>query len=262
MRASFFNSLAPATLAISRHRHSPRMLIAVYTLLTLLVPMLAERVEIKPYKTFCFFEELEMGQNYGVQFQSEEGEFHVYVYILGGLYLRIITPPFLCNRLLDPRVCCMIRTRKFMDRLLFLPSKLAGTRSALRTSKPKPAVSTLTSSAKPRTSPVNIEGCIFYVTPIVYIEEKLDQAQIELRDLNAGLRSLRDEQEYLLQREITHKQSTLDLIIIYILSLRVVAVSTNKRVMYWFVFQLALLGSVGYFQIYYLKRFFEVRRVV
>lgn len=38
-------------------------------------------------------------------------------------------------------------------------------------------------------------------------EEKLDQAQIELRDLNAGLRSLRDEQEYLLQRELTHKQS-------------------------------------------------------
>lgn len=40
---------------------------------------MAERVEIKPYKTFCFFEELEANQNYGVQFQSEEGEFHVYV---------------------------------------------------------------------------------------------------------------------------------------------------------------------------------------
>lgn len=48
-------------------------------LVALLVPMMAEQVEIKAQKTFCFFEELEQGQNYGVQFQSEEGEFHVYV---------------------------------------------------------------------------------------------------------------------------------------------------------------------------------------
>lgn len=93
------------------------------------------------------------------------------------------------------------------------------------------------------------------------LEEKLDTAQVELRDLNAGLRSLRDEQEYLLQREVTHKQSTRNQCFI-ISYLYLVAESTNKRVMYWFVFQFLLLGSVGYFQIYYLKRFFEVRRVV
>jgi diphthamide synthase (EF-2-diphthine--ammonia ligase) len=39
----------------------------------------AERVEIRPGKTFCFYEDLQVGQNYGVQFQSDEGEFHVYV---------------------------------------------------------------------------------------------------------------------------------------------------------------------------------------
>jgi hypothetical protein len=41
-----------------------------------------------------------------------------------------------------------------------------------------------------------------------------------------------------------------------------VAENTNKRVFYWFIFQIGLLGSISYFQIYYLKRFFEVRRVV
>lgn len=57
-------------------------------LLLLLAPFLtAERVEIKPNKSFCFFEELEAGQTYGVQFQSEEGEFHVYVKPHVGDYL-------------------------------------------------------------------------------------------------------------------------------------------------------------------------------
>lgn len=55
------------------------MIQAVSLLLVLCGFALSERVEIKPQKTFCFFEELEVGQTYGVQFQSEEGEFHVYV---------------------------------------------------------------------------------------------------------------------------------------------------------------------------------------
>lgn len=96
----------------------------------------------------------------------------------------------------------------------------------------------------------------------VGLGEKVDQAQLELRDLNAGLRSVRDEQEYLLQRELTHKKSMLCLASygpnLYLL----VAESTNGRVTWWFVFQFGILGCVGYFQIYYLKRFFEVRRVV
>lgn len=41
--------------------------------------VLAERVEIKPGKTFCCFRNLLERQNYGVQFQSDEGEFRVYV---------------------------------------------------------------------------------------------------------------------------------------------------------------------------------------
>lgn len=42
-----------------------------------------------------------------------------------------------------------------------------------------------------------------------FAEEKLDPAQAELRDLTTGLKSVRDEQEYLLDREIIHKKSTI-----------------------------------------------------
>lgn len=41
-----------------------------------------------------------------------------------------------------------------------------------------------------------------------------------------------------------------------------VADSTNSRVMWWFVIQVAMLAGVCYFQISSLKKFFEVRRLV
>lgn len=73
--------------------------------------------------------------------------------------------------------------------------------------------------------------------------------------LNNGLRGVRDEQELLLRRENQHRQSRH-----FIHSL--VAENTRSRVSWWFVLQTLLLGSVVYFQIWYLKRFFETRRVM
>jgi p24 family protein beta-1 len=77
--------------------------------------------------------------------------------------------------------------------------------------------------------------------------EKLDPVQAEIKDLNSGLRSVRDEQDFLRQREEYHDRT---------------AKSTNKRVIVWFLFQFIFLGTVGYVQIYFLKRFFETRRIV
>ena len=37
---------------------------------------------------------------------------------------------------------------------------------------------------------------------------------------------------------------------------------TNKKVLYWFAFQLILILSLGAWQVYYVTRFFEVKRVV
>lgn len=88
----------------------------------------------------------------------------------------------------------------------------------------------------------------------------MDPVQNELKELNTALYQVRDEHAFLMEREKKHREGTFyycdhfDQII--------VALSTNSRVMWWFVIQILLLGGVCYFQITSLKKFFEQRRVV
>lgn len=91
--------------------------------------------------------------------------------------------------------------------------------------------------------------------------KKLDPVQNELRELNAGLRIVRDEHSFLMDREVKHRQG-LPVPFPPASPHRPVASSTNSRVMWWFFSQIALLSAVCYFQISSLKRFFEVRRLV
>ena len=60
----------------------------------------------------------------------------------------------------------------------------------------------------------------------------------EIRQLAAGLTSVKDEQEYIVVRERTHRNT---------------AESTNARVKYWSVLQAIVLFSVVAWQVYYLK---------
>ncbi|KAF9944558.1 p24 complex component, partial [Mortierella alpina] len=76
---------------------------------------------------------------------------------------------------------------------------------------------------------------------------KADPLEHEIRELAAGIQEIRNEQEYTLIRERTHRNT---------------AESTNSRVVWWSLFQSAILFLVCVFQITYLKRFFEVKRVV
>ncbi|KAG9072022.1 p24 complex component [Linnemannia hyalina] len=76
---------------------------------------------------------------------------------------------------------------------------------------------------------------------------KADPLANELRELAAGIEEIVNEQEYTIARERTHRNT---------------AESTNWRVMWWSLFQSGLLFVVCAFQITYLKRFFEVKRVV
>ena len=87
----------------------------------------------------------------------------------------------------------------------------------------------------------------------------------EIRDLANGLQGVKDEQEYIVIRERTHRNT---------------AESTNSRVKWWSILQAVLLFSVCGWQIYYLKvneqslttdllsdglsfqSFFEVKRVI
>ena len=54
---------------------------------------------------------------------------------------------------------------------------------------------------------------------------------------------VKDEQSYIVVRERTHRNT---------------AESTNARVKWWSIFQLCFLVGQGFFQVWWLKRFFEV----
>jgi hypothetical protein len=64
-----------------------------------------------------------------------------------------------------------------------------------------------------------------------------------VRRLSESLEQVRDEQSYIVVRERVHRNT---------------AESTNSRVKWWSLFQLIFLVGEGLFQVWWLKRFFEV----
>ncbi|XP_006459924.1 hypothetical protein AGABI2DRAFT_149893 [Agaricus bisporus var. bisporus H97] len=89
----------------------------------------------------------------------------------------------------------------------------------------------------------------FNVHGVIYIDEDEAVAPIEreIRSLSIGLLTVKDEQEYIVVRERTHRNT---------------AESTNARVKWWSVLQAIVIFSVVAWQIYYLKSFFEVKRII
>jgi hypothetical protein len=64
-----------------------------------------------------------------------------------------------------------------------------------------------------------------------------------VRKLSEALTQVKDEQSYIVVRERVHRNT---------------AESTNGRVKWWSMFQLAVVIGEGVFQVWWLKRFFEV----
>ena len=90
----------------------------------------------------------------------------------------------------------------------------------------------------------------FNVHGIVYVPETeapSDPLEAEVKGLAELLAQVKDEQGYIVVRERTHRNT---------------AESTNARVKWWSIFQLGVLVGEGVFQVWWLKRFFEVKRVV
>jgi len=89
----------------------------------------------------------------------------------------------------------------------------------------------------------------FNVHGIVYVadDETIAPIEREIRNLAKGLQSVKDEQEYIVVRERVHRNT---------------AESTNSRVKWWSILQTVVLFSVCAWQIYYLKSFFEVKRII
>ncbi|KAE8134477.1 suppressor/enhancer of lin-12 protein 9 precursor [Aspergillus bombycis] len=96
----------------------------------------------------------------------------------------------------------------------------------------------------------NSKEVSFNVHGIVYVPESempQDPLEVEVRRLSEALAQVKDEQSYIVVRERVHRNT---------------AESTNARVKWWSIFQLAVLIGEGIFQVWWLKRFFEVKRVV
>ena len=90
----------------------------------------------------------------------------------------------------------------------------------------------------------------FNVHGIVYVPETeahQDPLEREVRQLSELLAQVKDEQSYIVVRERMHRNT---------------AESTNARVKWWSLAQLGVLVGEGVFQVWWLKRFFEVKRVV
>lgn len=68
-----------------------------------------------------------------------------------------------------------------------------------------------------------------------------------IRELSGTLTGVKHEQEYMQVRDRIH---------------RAINESTNSRVVMWSFFEALILVTMTLGQVYYLKRFFEVRRVV
>lgn len=75
-------------------------------------------------------------------------------------------------------------------------------------------------------------------SPLNYNAEVVAPIEREIRTLAHGLTSVKDEQEYIVIRERTHRNT---------------AESTNSRVKWWSIMQTAVLFSVVAWQVYYLK---------
>ncbi|KAF9468859.1 emp24/gp25L/p24 family/GOLD-domain-containing protein [Collybia nuda] len=89
----------------------------------------------------------------------------------------------------------------------------------------------------------------FNVHGVIYVsgDDVVAPVEREIRSLANGLAAVKDEQEYIVVRERTHRNT---------------AESTNARVKWWSVLQAIVLFSVVAWQVYYLKSFFEIKRVI
>ncbi|KAH8704425.1 transmembrane emp24 domain-containing protein 2 precursor [Phaeosphaeriaceae sp. PMI808] len=96
----------------------------------------------------------------------------------------------------------------------------------------------------------NTKEVSFNVHGIVYVPEAdapKDPLEKEVREMSELVSQVKDEQSYIVVRERTHRNT---------------AESTNARIKWWSIFQLVFLVGQGMFQVWWLKRFFEVKRVV
>jgi len=79
------------------------------------------------------------------------------------------------------------------------------------------------------------------------LEEHINPLEEEINHLYEGIVAVIEEQQYMKVREKTHRDTS---------------ESTNQRVVWWSLFEVIALLTMSGGQVYYLRKFFEVRRIV
>ncbi|PLW10063.1 hypothetical protein PCANC_22843 [Puccinia coronata f. sp. avenae] len=97
-------------------------------------------------------------------------------------------------------------------------------------------------------STVSSKTVSFNVYGVMWVVDDAHMAPIELeiKHLASALEAVKEEQQYIVVREKLHRNT---------------AESTNDRVKWWSLVQTAMVLGVTAWQVFYLKRFFEVKRV-
>ncbi|EFA82777.1 emp24/gp25L/p24 family protein [Heterostelium album PN500] len=85
------------------------------------------------------------------------------------------------------------------------------------------------------------------ITQDLATKGQMPQLESQIMALADGVQAVKSEQYYFRMREATHRNT---------------AESTNSRVVWWSIFEALILVAMSAWQIYYLRRFFEVKRAV
>jgi len=197
---------------------SLRTLTLVFSFLVFIIfPCYSHLVEVPAGKKECFFEDLHVNDKMTVTYQ-----------VGGGGHLDI---DFWLS---DPDMQAMQKQLKQSQGTVSITAKKDG--------RHEYCFSNQMSSIADKIVSFNVHG-------VIYVDEDEIVAPIEreIRLLAHGLTAVKDEQEYIVVRERTHRNT---------------AESTNSRVKWWSILQALVLFSVVAWQIYYLKSFFEVKRVI
>ncbi|MCJ1355913.1 MAG: p24 complex component [Icmadophila ericetorum] len=202
-------------------------------LTTLLTTVLCHNIQLNAHSRECFHEQLRRDDKMTVTFQVGDREFG------GSGNLEIdfwANPPFSSNaQIQDPSGSYTTHQRAVSSGDFSFDASLDG--------KYIYCFSNEHWSSNSKEVSFNVHG-------IVYIPESevpSDPLDVEVRQLSELLAQVKDEQGYIVVRERTHRNT---------------AESTNARVKWWSIFQLGVLVGEGIFQVWWLKRFFEVKRVV
>jgi len=78
-------------------------------------------------------------------------------------------------------------------------------------------------------------------------DENITPLEVAIQQLSEGINAIVNEQSYMKMRERAHRNTS---------------ESTNARVVWWSIFEIVILLAMSLWQIYYLRRFFEVKRIV